>query len=117
MVKPCKNSIDDYNACSVSFNELSLFIYFINFLFDCDFYKNDITISNDNLEYKQIIDNLLPIKEKLLNDSQYLKYKQYVIEGTQHRKTITVEMYNSFINILQEPNENNVINFLNQINK
>ena len=83
-----------FKPCSVSFNELSLFIYFINFLFDCDFYKNDITISNDNLEYKQ-----------------------YVIEATQHRKTITVEMYNSFINILQEPNENNVINFLNQINK
>ena len=113
MVKPCKNSIDDYNVCSVSFNELSLFIYFINFLFDCDFYKNNITISNNNLEYKQIIDNLLPIKEKLLNDSQYLKYKQYVID----RKTITAEMYNTFIKILQEPNENNVIIFLNQINK
>jgi hypothetical protein len=106
----CKVTITD---CTIYAYNSELFTYFVNFLFDynIDTDKKSPVICNDHLKYKQIIDNLLPIKEKLLNDNQYLECKQYFID----KKIITIEIYNAFIKILHYPNENNVIGFLKEI--
>jgi hypothetical protein len=86
----------------------AIFVYFIKTLFDKKLAYTNYNIDNENIEYKNIIDNLLPIKNNLQNNKDYLKCKTFY---HQIECFITADMYNQFIAILNNPTEENVIKF------
>ncbi len=97
------------NETTITSQEGAIFGYFIKTLFDKIIalaYENNI--ADENIEYKNIIDNLLPIKNNLQNNKDYLKCKEYIFAPNNY---ITADMFNSFIAILNNPTEENVISF------